>query len=125
MSEHLYSEEEVKDLTDRVFLLRQSIEEGKIHFASHLVGGFIESYEAIRLRSDGLVDQAVLMAESEAPPLRCGILNIGMRRKAPSVREKFKMHTSKCSSFSLVGFWTLWSKWLESSSSQRGSHARR
>ncbi|MCC5099424.1 hypothetical protein [Xanthomonas campestris] len=56
MSEHLYSEEEVKDLTDRVFLLRQSIEEGKIHFASHLVGGFIESYEAIRLRSDGLVD---------------------------------------------------------------------
>lgn len=56
MTDRQYSEDEIKDLTDRVFLLRQSIEEGKIRFANHLIDGFIESYEAIRLTDDGLVD---------------------------------------------------------------------
>ncbi|MBB6367399.1 hypothetical protein FHR56_002564 [Xanthomonas sacchari] len=60
MSERHYSEEEVKDLTDRVFLLRQKLEEGKVHIADHLIEGFRASYEAIRLRGDGLVDPATV-----------------------------------------------------------------
>lgn len=60
VSERQYSEEEVKDLTDRVFLLRSKLEEGKIHIAEHLVEGFRESCDAIRLRSDGLVDPATV-----------------------------------------------------------------
>jgi hypothetical protein len=51
-----YSEEEIQDLTDRVFLLRDRLEAGKIHFAAHLVDGFRQSFESIRLRPDGLVD---------------------------------------------------------------------
>lgn len=60
MSEPQYSEDEVKDLTDRVFLLRQKLEEGKIFFAEHLIDGFRTSFEAIRLRDDGLVDPATV-----------------------------------------------------------------
>jgi hypothetical protein len=56
MSERQYSEDEIQDLTDRVFLLKQKLEEGKIHFAEHLIDGFQTSLEAIRLRSDGRVD---------------------------------------------------------------------
>ncbi|MCL6714174.1 hypothetical protein M8R20_45115 [Pseudomonas sp. R2.Fl] len=56
MSDRQYTEEEIQDLTDRVFLLKQRLEEGTIHFADHLAEGFLHSYEAIRLRSDGLVD---------------------------------------------------------------------
>jgi len=51
-----YSEEEVQDLTDRVFLLRARLDEGKLNIAAHLVDGFRESLMAIRLRPDGLVD---------------------------------------------------------------------
>lgn len=51
-----YSEEEIQDLTDRVFLLRDRLEAGKIHVAAHLIEGFRKSFEAIRLRPDGLVD---------------------------------------------------------------------
>lgn len=60
MSERQYSEDEVKDLTDRVFLLRQKLEEGKMFFAEHLIDGFRTSFEAIRLRDDGLVDPATV-----------------------------------------------------------------
>lgn len=60
MSECQYSEDEVKDLTDRVFLLRQKLEEGKVFFAEHLIEGFRTSFEAIRLRDDGLVDPATV-----------------------------------------------------------------
>lgn len=60
MSKPQYSEDEVKDLTDRVFLLRQKLEEGKLFFAEHLIDGFRTSFEAIRLRDDGLVDPATV-----------------------------------------------------------------
>lgn len=50
------SYDEAMDLTDRVELLRQRLEEGKIQFAPHLVDGFKESFLAIRVRDDGLVD---------------------------------------------------------------------
>lgn len=52
-----YTEDEVQDLTDRVFLLKEQLEAGKMRFASQeLADGFRRSYEAICLRPDGKVD---------------------------------------------------------------------
>jgi hypothetical protein len=51
-----YSEEEIQDLTDRVFLAREQFQAGKVHFAAHLADDFFRSFEAIRLRVDGKVD---------------------------------------------------------------------
>lgn len=56
MAERIYTEEEVQDLTDRVFLLKEKLESGKMHFAPHLVDDFRRSFEAIRIRPDGKVD---------------------------------------------------------------------
>lgn len=56
----IYTEEEVQDLTDRVFLLREQMTAGKVHVAAHLVDGFQSSLEAIRLRPDGKVDPATV-----------------------------------------------------------------
>lgn len=60
MSDRKFTEDEVQDLTDRVFLLRQHLEEGRIHFAAHLIDDFRKSFEAIRLRPDGRVDPATV-----------------------------------------------------------------
>ena len=51
-----FSEEEVQDLTDRVFLAKEQLEAGKVFFAEHLIEDFARSFEAIRLRADGKVD---------------------------------------------------------------------
>jgi hypothetical protein len=51
-----YTDEEVQDLTDRVFQLTERIESGTMNFAPHLVEGIHRSLQAIRLRPDGLVD---------------------------------------------------------------------
>ena len=56
MTERSYTEEEAQDLTDRVFLLKEKLEAGKMYFAPHLVDDFRRSFEAIRLRPDGKVD---------------------------------------------------------------------
>lgn len=64
-----YSEEEVQDLTDRVFLMRERLEAGKIHFAAHLVEDFRKSFEAIRLRPDGLVDPTTVDGRIRASTL--------------------------------------------------------
>lgn len=56
MAERIYTEEEVQDLTDRVFLLKEKLESGNVHFAAHLVDDFRRSFEAIRIRPDGKVD---------------------------------------------------------------------
>ncbi|MFM0469647.1 hypothetical protein [Paraburkholderia strydomiana] len=56
MSKRVYTEEEIQDLTDRVFLLREKLEEGTIHVAEHLFDDFAKSMEAIRLRPDGKVN---------------------------------------------------------------------
>jgi hypothetical protein len=56
MAERIYTEEEVQDLTDRVFLLKEKLESGKMHFAEHLVDDFRKSFDAIQLRTDGKVD---------------------------------------------------------------------
>jgi hypothetical protein len=60
MTERTFTDEEIQDLTDRVFLLKEQLEAGRIHFAAHLVEDFRRSYEAIRLRADGLVDPATV-----------------------------------------------------------------
>lgn len=51
-----FSEEEVQDLTDRVFLAKEQLEAGKIFFAKHLADDFIRSFAGVRLRPDGKVD---------------------------------------------------------------------
>jgi len=51
-----FSEEEVQDLTDRVFLAKEQLEAGKVFFAEHLIDDFTRSFEAVRLRPDGKVD---------------------------------------------------------------------
>ncbi|GAO68585.1 hypothetical protein [Comamonas sp. E6] len=57
MSTRTFTEEEVQDLTDRVFLLKEHLEAGKMHFATkELSDGFFQSYEAIQLRPDGKVE---------------------------------------------------------------------
>jgi hypothetical protein len=56
MTERIHTEEEIQDLTDRVFLLKEKLEAGEMHFAAHLVDDFRRSFEAIRLRPDGKVD---------------------------------------------------------------------
>lgn len=61
MSSRTYTEDEVQDLTDRVFLLKEQLEAGKMRFVSQeLADGFRRSYEAIRLRPDGKVDPSSL-----------------------------------------------------------------
>ena len=60
MAERVYTEEEIQDLTDRVFQLREVLEAGKMHFAEHLVDDFSRSWAAVRLCEDGLVDPATV-----------------------------------------------------------------
>lgn len=55
-----YTEEEVQDLTDRVFLAKEQLEAGKVRFAAHLVDDFRDSFEAIRLLPDGKVNPATV-----------------------------------------------------------------
>ena len=69
MNDRVSKEEEIQELTDRVFLLRQQLEAGKIHFAAHLVEDFRRSYEAIRLRGDGLVDPTTVDGRIRAATL--------------------------------------------------------
>ena len=70
MSSRIYTEEEVQDLTDRVFLLKEHVEAGKMRFARQdLADGFWRSYEAIRLRPDGKVDPTSLNGQIRASTL--------------------------------------------------------
>lgn len=69
MTERTFTEEEVQDLTDRVFLLRDNLESGKIFFAPHLVDDFKKSFEAIRLRANGTVDPATVDGRIRASTL--------------------------------------------------------
>lgn len=54
------NEEYISDLTDRVFLIKQELEAGKIKIASHLIDGFVTSFEKVRLRDDGKVDPSTV-----------------------------------------------------------------
>jgi hypothetical protein len=81
MSSRTYTEDEVQDLTDRVFLLNEQLEAGKIWFASQeLADGFRSSCEAIRLRPDGKVDPTSLDGRVRAMTL--GIIAMKQRDEA-------------------------------------------
>ena len=54
------NEEYISDLTDRVFLIKQELEAGKIKIATHLIDGFVASFEKVRLRDDGKVDPSTV-----------------------------------------------------------------
>ncbi|WP_286075597.1 hypothetical protein [Stenotrophomonas sp. 59] len=60
MSVHQQSEDEIRDLTDRVFLLQRRLAEGKLHFAEHLADDFYRSFKAIQLSPSGLVNPATV-----------------------------------------------------------------
>jgi hypothetical protein len=49
------STEEIQDLTDRVYLLREYLEAGRIKVAAHLWDGLEESMRRVRVGADGLV----------------------------------------------------------------------
>lgn len=51
-----YDEEYVNDLTDRVFLIKREIENGKLKISPKLISGFVESFNKVRLRADGKID---------------------------------------------------------------------
>lgn len=55
-----YTEAEIQDLTDRVYMIKEKLDAGTLHIAAHLVDGFRTSLEAVRLRSDGRVDPATI-----------------------------------------------------------------
>jgi hypothetical protein len=70
VSTRSYTEEEVQDLTDRVFLLKEQLESGNLRFANQeLADGFRRSYQAIRLRPDGKVDPTSLDGQIRASTL--------------------------------------------------------
>lgn len=83
MTERTYTADEVQDLTDRVFLLRENLESGKMFFAPHLVDDFKRSYEAIRLAPDGTVDPATVDGRIRASTLAL----IVMRQREEAKRE--------------------------------------
>lgn len=82
MSSRTYTEEEIQDLTDRVFLLKEQIESGKLHVATHLVGDFMRSLAAVRLRPDGLADPSTIDGRIRAATL--AILAMKQREEAKS-----------------------------------------
>lgn len=55
-----FDEDYISSLTDRVFLIKSQLEAGKLKIAGHLIDGFKESFNKIRLRPDGKVDPATV-----------------------------------------------------------------
>lgn len=80
MSSKPYTEEDIQDLTDRVFLLKEQIESGKMHLAPHLAEDFMRSWSAVRLRPDGLVDPNSVDGHIRAATL--GLLFVKQREEA-------------------------------------------
>jgi hypothetical protein len=72
-----YTEEEVQDLTDRVFLLKKQIDAGKVHFAAHLVDDFQRSLASIKLREDGKVDPSTVDGRIRS----CTLAMIAMKQR--------------------------------------------
>lgn len=53
-------EDYVSELTDRIFLLKQEIERGKVRISSHLIEGVRESLSKVRVRMDGKIDPSTV-----------------------------------------------------------------
>lgn len=54
--DNTYDDDYINALTDRVFLIKSQLEAGKLHLAEHLVSGFKESFDKVRLTENGKVD---------------------------------------------------------------------
>ncbi|MFJ4392980.1 hypothetical protein [Pseudomonas soli] len=67
--------EDVQELTDRIFLLREMLDSGKMKIASHLISSVREDLAAIKLRSDGLVDPSTVRGSIRAMALAVRSLN--------------------------------------------------
>lgn len=67
-----FTEDEIQDLTDRVFLVTEKLEAGELKIAAHLVDGFRASLEAIRLQPDGRVDPTTVDGRIRAMSLAIG-----------------------------------------------------
>jgi len=85
MSSKTYTEEEIQDLSDRVFLLKERLKDGKIHVAAHLAEDFNQSWSAVRLSPNGLVDPNTVDGR-----IRCATLAI----KSMKYREDTKIGVS-------------------------------
>lgn len=50
------NEEYIQQLTERIYLIKEKLDSGELKIAGNLWDAFIKSFEAVRLRADGLVD---------------------------------------------------------------------
>lgn len=80
------SEGYIRDLTDRVFLIKQEIEVGKIKISEDLIEGFILSFNKIRLRDDGRVDPSTV--DSRIRAMSAAVNHIIERER---VKEKYSI----------------------------------
>ncbi|MDQ0433508.1 hypothetical protein [Pantoea agglomerans] len=55
-----YDDDYISDLTDRVFLIKNQLEAGKLRISENLVSGLRESFDKIRLTEDGKVDPSTV-----------------------------------------------------------------
>lgn len=86
MSGDTYTQEYIQDLTDRVFLVQQKLNEGKIHVPSHLVEAFKDSLLKIRLNNDGLV-----IPESVDGVIKTTALAIEITQEREDIKSKYSI----------------------------------
>ncbi|HBS5721935.1 hypothetical protein ACU62U_08745 [Klebsiella aerogenes] len=92
-----HDEEYINDLTERVFLIKQQLEAGKIKISSHLVDGFIESFGNVRLREDGKVDPSTVDGRIRA--MGVAVNHIVERE---NTKKKYSIHDLQVAYFNLL-----------------------
>lgn len=92
MAHRTLTEEEIRDLTDGVFLLRDQVESGHIHFADHLISDFQKSYDAIKLNADGMVDPSTVDGRIRAALL--AIRSMGQREELKKAISLFDIQNA-------------------------------
>ena len=91
-----WSNGDVQHLTDRVFLLRESLDEGRLKIAAHLWDGFVTRLQKIRVGEDGLVLPGTVDGRIRA-------LTTGLRVLPVSPRRLRKRLASQISSKHIFG----------------------
>jgi len=86
MSGDNYTQEYIQDLTDRVFLVQQKLNEGKIRVPSHLVEIFKKSLSEIRFNDEGLV-----IPESVNGIIKTTALAIEITQEREDVKNKYSI----------------------------------
>jgi hypothetical protein len=86
-----FTDDEIQDLTDRVFLIIEKLDTGKLKIATHLVDGFRASLELIRLQPDGRVDPATVDGRIKAMSL--AIMGMNQREDAKKAISLAKIQT--------------------------------